>query len=269
MQNEIFFTAGQFAKLHHLNKRTLHYYDDIHLFSPVHKAENGYRYYAYYQSAELENILSLRELGMSIEEIKNYLKHPNADTFLKIAIQKSHEIDKQIKRLQKLKTILHKKQNALAYCSQINDGTIEVIQFPKRFFLLTPMHFKETSLTDMEQVMTHLEIAWEYSTYKTGCGSYISLDKIRHRQFEIYDGLFTPIDKPQKNIEIQIRPEGNYLCGYCIGDWDKIPALYEKMLTFAATNSIELTGNCYEIGLNEFAISCKEEYITQLEIQCQ
>ena len=55
-QNSILFTAGQFARLHHLNKRTLHYYDDIGLFSPAYKGKNGYRYYTYQQSAELESI---------------------------------------------------------------------------------------------------------------------------------------------------------------------------------------------------------------------
>lgn len=50
----LYFTAGQFARLHQLNKRTLHYYDDIGLFSPAYKGENGYRYYTYQQSAQLE-----------------------------------------------------------------------------------------------------------------------------------------------------------------------------------------------------------------------
>ena len=63
----LYFTAGQFARLHQLNKRTLHYYDDIGLFSPAYKGENGYRYYTYQQSAQLENILAMRQLNMSIE----------------------------------------------------------------------------------------------------------------------------------------------------------------------------------------------------------
>ena len=40
-QNSILFTAGQFARLHHLNKRTLHYYDDIGLFHLRTKAGTG------------------------------------------------------------------------------------------------------------------------------------------------------------------------------------------------------------------------------------
>ena len=34
-------TTAQFAKLHEVNKRTLHYYDDIGLFCPLTKEENG------------------------------------------------------------------------------------------------------------------------------------------------------------------------------------------------------------------------------------
>lgn len=269
MQKEIFFTAGQFSKLHHLNKRTLHYYDDIGLFSPIYKAENGYRYYARRQSAELENILALRELGMSIEEIKDYLRCPGTEAFLKLSIEKSKEIDEQIKRLKKLKAIMHKKQKALVFCSGVSDGRIETVYCPTRYILLTPMQFRGSALTGMEHVMAHLQTAWECSSYKTGCGSYISLDKIRKGQFEPYDGLFTFVDKLQKGVSFQSMPAGKYLCGYCIGSWDKIPELYQNMLNFAASEELELTGNCYEIGLNEFAISCEDEYVTRVEIQCR
>lgn len=264
-----YFTAGQFAGLHHLNKRTLHYYDDIGLFSPAYKAQNGYRYYTYRQSAELENILALRELGMSIDEIKNYLKYPGADAFLEIAAQKLQEIDAQIKRLQKLKFMMEEKQKALALCGQIYDGCIKTVCLPKRFFLLTPAAFQETALTDMAHVMAHLETAWACNACKTGCGSYLALDKVKQGHFQTYDGLFTQVNKPCKGSKVQVRPQGAYLCGYCIGSWDKIPALYQKMLDYAAANNLKLQGNCYEMGLNEFAISSEEEYVTQIEIQCE
>ncbi|MEG1551671.1 MAG: MerR family DNA-binding transcriptional regulator, partial [Oscillospiraceae bacterium] len=67
--DNIHFTTGQFAKLHNINKRTLHYYDDIGLFSPAYKGKNGYRYYTYQQSPTLEMLLTLRELNMSVNEI--------------------------------------------------------------------------------------------------------------------------------------------------------------------------------------------------------
>ena len=72
MYSQKLFTTGQFAQLHHINKRTLHYYDQIGLFSPDYHGKNHYRYYTYQQSPELEMILTFRDLGMSIDEILRY-----------------------------------------------------------------------------------------------------------------------------------------------------------------------------------------------------
>ena len=91
-------TTAQFAKLHGVNKRTLHYYDDIGLFSPRAKGENGYRFYDAAQSLDFEYIRMLKELNMSIDEIAAYCKAPTPARFLEIASAKEEEIGRQIKR---------------------------------------------------------------------------------------------------------------------------------------------------------------------------
>ena len=53
------------------------------------KGKTANRYYTYQQSAQLENILAMRQLNMSIEEIAAYLKHPNPQDFLKISQNKN------------------------------------------------------------------------------------------------------------------------------------------------------------------------------------
>lgn len=268
--NFAFFTAGEFAKLHHLNKRTLHYYDSVGIFSPRYKGENGYRYYTYEQSIDLENILALRELGMSIEEIQLYMKNPNRDDFQKISKLKLCEIDQTIARLKKLKTILKEKSKILDLCDEIYDGKIELVTLKKEYLLMTklPLNFKTSTnfLNSSKAIMDHLKTSWEFSNYKKSCGSYISIEKIKNKNFEEYDGLFTKVD--EKKNSIVIKPSGQYLRGFSIGDWDKIPILYENMLKFADMNNLTLSGFAFECGLNEFAISNEDEYITQVEILC-
>ena len=73
-------TTAQFAKLHEVNKRTLHYYDSIGLFSPSSKGENGYRYYESRQSMEFEYIRMLKEWHMIMEEIKAYIQNHTTDS---------------------------------------------------------------------------------------------------------------------------------------------------------------------------------------------
>lgn len=50
---------SEIAKLVKINPRTLHYYDEIGLFFPNRKDENGYRYYSLDQLIDLSIILSL------------------------------------------------------------------------------------------------------------------------------------------------------------------------------------------------------------------
>ena len=63
-----------------------------------------------------------------------------------------------------------------------------------------------------------------------------------------------------------IKPAGRYLSGYQRGKWERLPEVYEKMLTYAKTHELELTGYVYEMGLNEFAIHKPEDYMTQVMV---
>lgn len=264
------FTAGEFAKLHNLNKRTLHYYDSVGIFSPKYKGQNGYRYYTYEQSIDLENILALREIGMSIEELQSYMSNPNKDDFRKISKEKISEIDKTITRLKKIKSILKEKSNMLDLCDEIYDGKIEIVNLNEEYLLMTELslNFENTSslLNNSKEIINHLKSSCEFNNYKKNCGSYISIEKIKAKKFEEYDGVFTKVDK-NKSI-LFTKPNGKYLRGFSIGTWDKIPFLYEKMLEFANENNLILSGYAFECGLNEFAISKEDDYVTQVEILC-
>ena len=83
-----YFSSGEFAKLTGVNKRTLHYYHDIGLFQPDLIGENGYYYYSVSQFAQLELILTLRRIGLSIEEIESYLKNASEFSFAQMMEQK-------------------------------------------------------------------------------------------------------------------------------------------------------------------------------------
>lgn len=77
------FTIGQMAKLHNMNVKTLRYYDEIGLFPPFEVDErNGYRYYSVDQFKDLDFILYLKEIGLSLDEIKEQLTNRTIDSFV-------------------------------------------------------------------------------------------------------------------------------------------------------------------------------------------
>jgi DNA-binding transcriptional MerR regulator len=59
-----------------LTVRTLHHYDQIGLLKPSSHSESGYRFYTAADIARLQQVLSLRQLGFSLDEIRNCLDGP-------------------------------------------------------------------------------------------------------------------------------------------------------------------------------------------------
>jgi DNA-binding transcriptional MerR regulator len=73
------YTVRQLADLAGVSARTLHYYDQIGLLKPNRNQDNDYRIYDRAAVLRLQQILYLRELDMSLEDIGAVLDRPNVD----------------------------------------------------------------------------------------------------------------------------------------------------------------------------------------------
>lgn len=67
------YSINNLAKLAGISTRTLRYYDEIDLLSPKRISSSGYRVYGQKEVDQLQHILFYRELGISLDEIKNIL----------------------------------------------------------------------------------------------------------------------------------------------------------------------------------------------------
>ncbi len=73
------YTINKLAKLAGVSTRTLRYYDELGLLSPARISSNGYRIYGQKEIDRLQQILFYRELGVSLEEIRNILASKDFD----------------------------------------------------------------------------------------------------------------------------------------------------------------------------------------------
>ena len=69
-----FYRAGQFARKAAVSIRTLRYYDQEGLLAPSRYSEAGYRLYTDADLVNLQQILALKFLGFSLDEIKALLR---------------------------------------------------------------------------------------------------------------------------------------------------------------------------------------------------
>ncbi len=68
--------VGELARRTSLTVRTLHHYDAIGLVKPSLHTEAGYRLYTGADIGRLQRVLSLRQLGFSLDEIRDCLDRP-------------------------------------------------------------------------------------------------------------------------------------------------------------------------------------------------
>src|SRR5438552_18284538 len=65
--------VGELAKRTGLTIRTLHHYDAIGLLRPSLHTESGHRLYTVADVARLQQVLSLRQLGFTLEQVRDCL----------------------------------------------------------------------------------------------------------------------------------------------------------------------------------------------------
>lgn len=266
MQNKYLYTTGEFAKLNNTNKRTLHYYDEIDLFSPAYKdPETGYRYYTCYQTAQLSFIRMLRESGSSIQEIKTYTSSPSTESFKALAESHILDIDQQINKLIKAKIFLQQKVTKLKTAEHCQHGQIEVITVPEQKLLLSgPINGRYGEDDDQEAASFTDRLKKKYTLFES-FGSRISVD---HLCQNTYDCFYYTVPDDESDYDA-IRPGGEVIRTYSIGSWEAIPDIYKHVILYAQEQDLELYDHAYEEGLNEAVIHDISEYITMITIPCK
>lgn len=82
--------VGELAKQTGLTVRTLHHYDQIELLSPSWRSNAGHIIYNEADIARLQQILSLKQLGLPLEDIKKMVESPDFKPEKVVRMQLEH-----------------------------------------------------------------------------------------------------------------------------------------------------------------------------------
>ena len=94
--------VGELARQTGLTVRALHHYDEIGLLRPAHRTGAGHRLYGAGDLARLLQILSLRQLGFSLEEIRECLARPDFSLHRTLELHVAR-LDEQIEMQRRLR----------------------------------------------------------------------------------------------------------------------------------------------------------------------
>lgn len=260
------FTIGQFADIHEVTKKTLMWYDEIDLLKPAVIGKNGYRYYTYLQSPILETILMLRELNVSISEIKSFLSNRSAESMEKLLQEKILELNNTISNLKNIQRILMSRHQDMKTILNIDLSTISIIERKRSYLVTVPTTKEADTETEIEKIIEKSKQYRLHRLYDDIYGSMIHTQSLYNGDFNNYSNLYIELSNPTSKKGLHIKPSGKYLRAFCKGNWDNLPNRYEEILSYAKKNRLSLNGYSYEKGINIAVINKLDDYITQIEI---
>ena len=89
------YSIGEFSKKTATTIRTLHYYDQLGLLKPSFVTEKGRRFYTNQDFVTLQRILTLKFLGYSLEQIKEFFQKETWDLKDTLSFQRKEMIKKK------------------------------------------------------------------------------------------------------------------------------------------------------------------------------
>lgn len=258
-------TIGQFAKIHEINKKTLMWYDEIGLLKPAYIKENGYRYYTYQQSNQLETILMLKELNVSLKEIQEFMNHRCIESFDHLLDEKITEVNEKIVHYKSILKILENRKKEMQMLKEMQLDEITLIEKKAHYYLTVPTSSQATLEKEIECVIKQAQKLQIHRLHDASYGSILSVDNILKGNYEDYL-LTIEIPCPPNKKGLHLQPAGTYLRAFCKGSWDLLPQKYEQIIQYTQKHHLIMQGFAYESGLNELVIDKMEDYITQIEI---
>ncbi len=260
------FTIGQFAAIHGVTKKTLMWYDEVDLVKPSVIGENGYRYYTYQQSSTLETVLMLRELHVSIEEIKLFMSNRSAENMEQLLLEKIGELEERIDYLKNMKKMLVSRHQDMKDLMCLDLSEISIVERKKSNLATVPIDREAPTLQDVERVISVVKQHKVPRLHDAIYGTMIAIENIYQRKSDHYAALYIELPRPVSKKGLHTRPGGRYLRAFCKGSWKNISRRYEEILAYVQKERLTLYGYSYETGINESVINTFDDYITQIEI---
>ncbi len=265
------FLVGELATLFDISSDTLRYYDKINLIRPDTIGENGYRYYSVRSFFKLSRILFLKDLGIPLEEIKDYMEQKNTSKLVQMLEQKQIDIEHKIQRCLNLNAKIQQKLDLL---SRSKEGLhkIQIKHLPERygFFLSSSNQRAEDQMKATLKSHQHLlkNSSWIQEGQIYTC---VRQTALQSRNFQEFEYLFelAEVDLPQSEnvLGVEHLPSSDYACLLFIGPYSHIDAYYHQLLDYIEEHHYEIAGPSIEKNIVDYDFAdSDEEYISELQI---
>ena len=255
--------TADFARICGTTKRTLIHYEEIGLFLPAWRDENGYRYYSGQQYELFGIIDTLRSLGMPLSEIRAYLERRSPDALEALLTVQEQRIDEELRRLQRIRGIIRTKRELLKTSADIRCGIPALAEEREEILICSEPAEKDPSAV----LRRHLAaIAREGLQSGHPFGAMIRAEDVAEGRFGRYACYFTKVSEGGAET-CHRKPAGTYAVIHLRGDYRQPEEAMKTLLRFVEEQGLEPWGYCYKEGIvDEVAARDPAQYITKISI---
>ena len=243
-------SIGEMAKLNETTPETLRHYERIGLIIPDHiDKETNYRYYRIEQSAKLDMILYMKNLGMPLTLIKAQLENENISFVQKTLNDQLVFVDKKISELSQIKYSIEKSiENFAKFQEAPKAPEITVEHIPSRRILVydNKIDFHSTPFSEFEYALRKFKKTVRTNhlpmTYFCNVGDIIRKVALEQNHFIISE-VFIRIDGSYEiDGSVEIIPESDYACTY-FDDYNKKYEYTQNIKKFIEENGYQINGD--------------------------
>lgn len=262
------------AKINHVSVNTLRLYDKWGLLTPCHiNEESGYRYYSMSQNATLDLISYMKELGMSLREIKDVLDQRDNNLIEAILIKKQKAIDDEMAALKRQRSAVNRTIYSLErYRKSPQDGTLTTEYIDERHYFQKRVskNFYDYDSDTYEMILKEFKSLLLKGNlpqvYYCNVGTFLTKENFLKQHFETYDSfIFVDENFPDKE-DVQTLESGMYACIY-MNDFNKEQDYAKKLLDYCQKQHYEIVGDYLCEVLNELVFFNKSSRSMYLRLQ--
>lgn len=270
MEKKELFQIGEVAQLFRVSVSTLRHYESIGLLEPEYVDESsGYCYYSYRQFECLNTIRYLRVLGLSLNEISDFLNHRDVQKIHSLLQKQQEEVIRKKKELEIVEKKIH---NRLLQLEDALSSTLDTIIIQETGPYKAAWIENDLSLHSYLDLETSIR-KLDHSAHSALCflgkvGVGIAQERLMKEQYDRYDLVFLLLDeedeyegaadiwKKQKCITIR----------FC-GSHQDASVYYKKLQSYMTENHLVIDGFSREITMiDEGFTKDADRFVTEIQI---
>ena len=268
------YTIGKMAKLNNVTEQTLRLYDKMGLFKPAYvDQQNGYRLYDIGQSARLDIIQYLKNLGMTLKEIKEVFDSKDLGLLQAKLEESKEQVNHQITLLnEQIDAIQRTIDSFELFKAAPKVGMITLEFINKRTMLIVDekVNIYEYDLDVYESLLREFKddlIKQDLPpTIFFNPGTVLRKEHIEKREF-VASEIFVFIDDKKKiSLPKEALPANMYLCIYC-DDFSKEIEYAHRLFDEIKAKNYTIVGDYLCESLNDILIFNDKQRNMYLRLQ--